>query len=257
MTEKLCRLLFELSHEDRLRIFVELQRNIMKLTHLSEKLDLKVQETSRHLSRLSDAQLISKDVEGFYHLTPYGEHIIKLLLGFRFLCKHRKYFTTHKSYHIPSPFVSRIGELKNCTFTDDVMVAFHKVNTLIEEAGEHVWILSSQILMSTLSFLEAAVRRGVKFRLILPEDLVPPPGFKPIPIIPNRIERRTLERVDVVIVMSEKNARIAFPTVDEKMDHIGFGSKDEIAHKWCKDLFEYYWEKAKTGVPEGYPKKTD
>ena len=126
-----------------------------------------------------------------------------------------------------------------------------------DRAKEFVWILSSQILMSTLSFLEAAVKRGVKFRLILPEDLIPPPGFKPIPIIPNRIERRTLERVDVVIVMSEKNARIAFPTAGYKMDHIGFGSTDEISHKWCKDLFEYYWEKAKIGVPEGYPKKKD
>jgi predicted transcriptional regulator len=135
------------------------------------------------------------------------------------------------------------------------MVAFHKVNTLIEEAGEYVWILSSQILMSTLSFLEAAVKRGVKFRLILPENLTPPPGFKPIPIIPNRIERRTLEHVDIVIVMSEKNARIAFPTEDDKMDHIGFGSTDEMSHKWCKDLFEYCWEKAKIGIPEGYPRK--
>jgi predicted transcriptional regulator len=255
MMAKFCNLLFELSHEDRIRIFFELQKDPMKLTHLSEKLDLKVQETSRHLSRLSDAKLISKNVEGFYHLTPYGEHIMKLLPGFDFLCKHRKYFTTHESSHLPNPFVSRIGELENCSFTDDVMVAFHKVNTLIEEAGEYVWIISSQILMSTLSYLEAAIKRGVKFRLILPEGLIPPPGFKPIPIIPNRIERRMLEKVDIVIVMSEKIARIAFPTADGKMDHIGFGSTDEMSHKWCKDLFEYYWKKAKIGVPQGYPEK--
>ncbi len=255
MVVNFCNLLFELSHEDRLRIFFNIQEKPMKLTHLSEKLNLKVQETSRHLSRLSDAKLITKDVHGFYYLTPYGEHVIRLLPGFNFLCKYRKYFTTHKSSHLPEPFVSRIGELEKCSFTDDVMVAFHKVNRLIEEAREFVWIISSQILMSTLSYLEAAIKRGVKFRLILPEDLVPPPGFKPIPIIPNRIERRTLERVDIVIVMSEKNARIAFPTANEKMDHIGFGSTNEISHHWCEDLFEYYWTKAKIGVPQGYPNK--
>jgi predicted transcriptional regulator len=255
MLEKFCNLLFELSHEDRLRIIFELQEKPMKLTYLSEKLDLKVQETSRHLSRLSDAKLITKDVEGFFHLTPYGEHVIKLLPGFDFLCKNRNYFTTHRSSHLPEAFVNRIGELKECSFTDDVMVAFHKVNKLIEEAEEYVWIISSQILMSTLSYLEGAIKRGVKFRLILPEDLVPPPGFKPIPIIPNRIERRTLHRVDIVIVMSEKLARIAFPTADDKMDHIGFGSTDEISHQWCKELFEYYWTKAKIGIPQGYPEK--
>jgi predicted transcriptional regulator len=178
-----------------------------------------------------------------------------LLPGFDFLCKNRNYLTTHRSSHLPEAFVSRIGELKECSFTNDVMVAFHKVNRLIEKAEEYVWIISSQILMSTLSYLEDAIRRGVKFRLILPENLVPPPGFKPIPIIPNRIERRTLLRVDIVIVMSEKLARIAFPTADDKMDHIGFGSTNEISHKWCKGLFEYYWTKAKIGVPQGYPEK--
>jgi predicted transcriptional regulator len=178
-----------------------------------------------------------------------------LLPGFDFLCKNRNYFTTHRSSHPPEAFVSRIGELEECSFTDDVIVAFHKVNRLIEEAKEYVWIISSQILMSTLSYLEAAIKRGVKFRLILPEDLIPPPGFKPIPFIPNRIERRTLERVGIVIVMSEKIARIAFPTADDKMYHIGFGSTNETSYKWCKDLFEYYWKKANTGVPQGYPEE--
>lgn len=251
--EKLCSLLFELSNEDRLQILFKLQKEAMRLTQLAEKLDLTLQETSRHLSRLSDAKLIVKDSAGFCHLTPYGEHTVRLLPGFDFLSKHREYFASHIAVQLPDEFVERIGDLSNCTFTDDVMVAFHKVNTLIQEAQEHVWIISSQILMSTLSLLEDAVKRGVKFRLILPENLIPPPGFKPIPIVPNRIERRTLEKVDVVIVMSEKEARVAFPTQDEKMDHIGFGSTDKRAYSWCRDLFLYCWERAKIGRPEGYP----
>lgn len=251
--EKLCNLLFELSNENRLQILFEIQKGALRLTHLSEKLDITVQETSRHLSRLSDAKLIAKDTDSFYHLTPYGEHTIKLLPSFSFLSKHREYLTAHTILQLPDVFVSRIGDLNNCTFTDDVMVAFHKVNTLIQEAQEHVWIISSQILMSTLPLLEEAVKRGVKFKLILPEDLIPPSGFKPIPMIPNLIERRTLEKVKVVVVMSEKKARVAFPTIDEKMDHIGFGSTDKRAYSWCKDLFLYFWERAKFGRPEGYP----
>jgi len=83
--------------------------------------------------------------------------------------------------------------------------------------------------------------------------MIPPPGFKPLPQIPNLIERRTLERVDVIIAMSEKQGRVAFPTIDGSMDHIGFGSTEEKSHKWCKDLFLYYWERAKSRKPEGYP----
>lgn len=106
--------------------------------------------------------------------------------------------------------------------------------------------------MSTLPLLEQAVKRRGKFRLILPEDFTPPSDFKPIPVIPNLIERRTLERVDLIITMSEKRARIAFPAI-ERMDHIGFGSTDECSHKWCRDLFLHNWERAKTGIPKGYP----
>ena len=251
--ERLCNLLFELSNEDRLRILLELQERAMRLTHLSEKLDLTVQETSRHLSRLSDAKLILKGVDGSYRPTPYGKHAMRLLLGFEFLSKHREYLTTHTISHLPDEFVNRIGNLINCTFTEDVMVAFHRTENVIQEAKEYVWILSSQILMSTLPFLEEAVKRGAKFRLIVPEDMIPPPGFKPIPTIPNLIERRTLKRVDAIIVMSEKEARFAFPTIDEKMDYIGFGSTDESSHKWCSDLFLYYWGRAKRGKPKGYP----
>ena len=245
--------MFELSNEDRLRILLKLQERGMRLTHLSDELDLTAPETFRHLSRLSEAKLIVKGVDGSYSPTPYGEHATRLLSGFKFLSKHREYFTGHTTSQLPDEFVNRIGDLLNCSFTDEVMVAFHGTETIIQEAQEYVWILSSQILMSTLPLLEAAVKRGAKFRLILPEDLTPPPGFKPIPEIPNLIERRTLKTVDAIIAMSEKRARVAFPTTDERMDHIGFGSADESSHKWCRDLFLHYWEQARPGEPEGYP----
>lgn len=251
--KKLCTLLFELSNKDRLRILTKLQEKAMRLTHLSEMLNLPVQETSRHLARLTGTKLIFKGVDGFYRPTPYGEHAMRLLPGFQFLSKHSEYLTTHTISHLPDEFVTRIGDLRNCTFTDEVMVAFHAVENLIQMAQKHVWILSDQILMSTLPFLEEAIKRGVEFRLILPEDMIPPPGFKPIPEIPKLIMRRTLKRVEVIATLSEKEARIAFPTIEERMDHIGFGSTDESSHKWCRDLFLYYWERADPGKPKGYP----
>ena len=251
--KRLCNLLFELSSKDRLKILLELEKKAMRLTSLSKKLNLTVQETSRHLSRLSDAELIKKGGNGFYRSTPYGEHAMKLLPGFQFLSKHREYFITHTTSRLPNEFASRIGDLLNCTFTDDVMVAFHGVETMIQEAQEYVWILSNQILMSTRPFLEEAVKREVEFRVILPEDLIPPPGFEPNPTIDKVMKMRTLKRVDVVIAMSEKKALEVFPTIHGKMDYFVFGTTDERSHKWCKGLFLYYWERAKPGKPKGYP----
>jgi predicted transcriptional regulator len=251
--EKLSGLLFELANEDRLKILLEIQQKPKRLTQISEKLDLTVQETSRHLARLSAAKLIVKDSDGLYNLIPYGEYVIKQLSGLEFLSKHRTYFAAHDLSNFPSEFIARLGELKECTFTDDVMVAFSKAENLIEQAQEYVWVIGNQVLMSTLPFLEAAVKRGVQFRLILPEDLLPPPGFKPLPNIPNKIERRTLPQVTVIMTISEKEARIGFLATDGKLDPSAFESKDLQAHKYCKDLYLLNWEKAKTGRPKGYP----
>lgn len=250
--EELFKLLFELSSSERVNIMLELQKQDLRLSYLAKELDMTVTEASRHLQRLSEAKLVEKTVGVSYKLTPFGKLTLSLLPSFEFISKHRDYFTTHVISRLPHEFISRLGELVSCTFTDDVMVAFHSVETIIQNAREYVWILSDQILMSTLPFLEEAVKRGVKFRLILPEDLTPPPGFKPIPEIPNLIERRTLKSVDVIVTMSEKKARVAFPTID-RMDYIGFGSTDVSSHKWCRDLYIHYWERTKLGKPKSYP----
>lgn len=251
--ERLGNLLFELASEDRLNILAKLQEKPTRLTQISENLKLTVQETSRHLSRLSEAKLITKDPEGTYRLLPFGEDLLKLLPGFEFLSKHRDYLNTHDISHLPKEFVTRIGELEKCTFLDDVFAALHLADNVIRGAKDYVWIIGNQVLMSTVPLLEETIKRGTTFRLMLPEDLVPPSGFKPLPYVPGRIERRTLKQVDVTIIMSEKEARVAFPTTVGKMDPSAFASADPIPQKWCKDLYEYYWKQAMIGQPKGYP----
>ena len=257
--ESLCDLLFELSNEERLRIFLQLDRKTLKMTHLSKELDLTVQETSRHLSRLSEKRLIQKDVEGFYSLTPYGEQVLRILPGFEFLSKHGEHFTTHTPLCLPHSFSSRIGDLVNSTLTDEVMVAFYNVENRIREAEEYVWILSDQILMSSLTLLAEALKRGAHFKIIIPKDLTPPPGFTDHgkqqffeqAAMSNLMENRFLERVDVAIVMSEKEAGVTFPTLDGRIDYgFGFVTTDKLGHAWCRDLFLYYWERATTEIPE-------
>lgn len=238
-------LLFELASNERLKIMLLVEKQELKLSHISKKLGMTITEASRHLQRLSEAKLLEKDVEGLYKLTPFGQLTLSLIPSFDFISKHRDYFAAHTLSRLPYEFVGRMGDLANCAFTDDVMVAFHSVENLIEEAKEYVWILSNQVLMSTLPLLEKAIKRGVMFQLIMPEDLTPPAGFKPLPEIFNLIERRTLPRVDLIIAMSEKQARLSFPTKDDKMDYLGFGSTDERGHRWCRDLFTHYWGKAK------------
>ena len=111
--ERLCKLLFELSSEDRLTMLTRLREEPMKLTHLSQTLKYTPQEASRNISRLSEAKLIRRDSDATYYLSPLGEEALKLLDGYRFLSEHSDYFTNHTLRDIPSEFTDRLGALVN------------------------------------------------------------------------------------------------------------------------------------------------
>jgi len=45
--------------------------------------------------------------------------------------------------------------------------------------------------------------------------------------------------------MSEKEvAALAFPTTEGRFDYFGFTSKAEGTHRWCSNVFQYYWDRA-------------
>jgi len=148
--EVLCDVFFEFSNEDRLRILYTLKETPLTVTSLSRELGLTTQETSRHLSRLGDAGLTHKDPEGNHHLTPYGLMSLNQLRGFRFTCSHRDYFRTHDVTRLPLEFVARIGELEPCTYVDDVMVVFHRIEQAFKEAEEYVWRMTDRYILTAI-----------------------------------------------------------------------------------------------------------
>jgi predicted transcriptional regulator len=237
-------LFFELSSRERVDIMLLVQGGGLKLSHVSKKLNVTVTETSRHLQRLCEARLLEKDVEGAYGLTPFGHLVLSLIPSFGFLSAYGDYLATHSLSFLPQEFIERIGELEACGFTNDVMVTFRSVEILIDDAMEYVCILSNQILASTLPLLETAIKRGVKVKIIVPEDLVPPPRSKPFSSIPGAVERRILKSVGAIVILSEKQARLAFPHSNGTMDYVGFDADEKAAHGWCEDLFMYYWAMA-------------
>lgn len=77
--ENLCDLLFELSSAERMNMLNSLRDERLKLSHLAKRLDMTVTETSRHLQRLSDADIVARDTDGTYSLTPLGGLALQLL----------------------------------------------------------------------------------------------------------------------------------------------------------------------------------
>ena len=252
-------LLFELSSIDRLDILMLLRKNPLKLSHISSKLNSTVQETSRNITRLSDAKLIVKDVDGTFHVTPYCDEALNLLSGFKFLFKNRDYLTTHVLAGLPRRFRAGLGILDSFELVNDVMVAFHNVENMIAEAEKFVWILTNQVLVSALPYLAKAIERGAEFRLLMPKDYMPSKSVRELVTHPvfakaartKKLESRFSDKVDVFLCLSEKEvAALAFPNLEGKLDYIGFRAESETAVEWSAALYTYYWNKATSQIPE-------
>ena len=252
--ESPCALMFELANVDRLNILVEIKAKAMKLTNLSKKLDLTVQETSRHLQRLSDAMLIEKKSDGAYHITPYGSNVLLLLPGLEFLVEHRDYFLEHMIDHLPREFVLRIGDLLGMTLLESPLISFQKVNTIIEEAEKYLYLTADQVPSGSIPLIEAAVKRGVELRILMPSNMERPdiPDAY-LPKYDDQDRERMLlgwtDSIDFVGVISEAAAVVGFPTVGGKMDYHSFLVMSDVALRWCTDLFLYYWEQVESVRP--------
>ncbi len=243
--ERLCDLLFEISNEIRLSILQQLEKGPTNISTLSKSLDISNQECSRHVSRLVDAELAERDSEGQYRLTEYGELFMKQLQGQIFSSDNREYFISHTLSEIPFEFVARLGELRGSKFVGDVMAVFQNIQEMSDEAEEYIWRITDKRLNLIYPNLQAAANRGVKLKRIEPDVIIESPHVEKMPAI-EPSEVRGLETVDVFIAISEKEvAALAFPEITGGFDYLGFTSRDKDTLKWCTDIFQYYWDKAK------------
>ena len=254
--ENVCSLFFEISNEDRMRILQEIDQAPLKLTNISRKLDLTSSETHRQLSRLSEAKLVKKDVEGFFCLTPFGRQVLFWIPGYKFMADNREFFQNHTLSGIHPNFLSRLGDLSISDFSDDALVTVSHIETMITEAEEYIQNIHDQFLLNAYPLASEAIQRGVTIRSIDPVTYNPPIQIKgevSVEVIQimskalddGKIINRQLENFDVFLWMSEKEVAIlSFPKMEGKFDYHGFISKDENFHNWCNDLFKHYWSKA-------------
>lgn len=249
-------LFFELSNEDRLEILGQLKTNAMNLTSLSRRLNLSLQETSRHIYRLHKIGLIQKDRDRF-HITSYGESVLKHLKALQFLSRHKNYFNSHSLAVLPEEFVRRIGDLVDCRYEDNSVLLWNNVQRILEEAENHVWTLTGQYDVASARMIPRALSRGVTMMNIDRVDgytdlshLVAIPREDLQVVFDARktgqLKEKMLERVDMFLWISDKEALLAFPSNDGKFDYQGFICKDKNALTWCRKLFQHYWERAQT-----------
>lgn len=249
--EKISELLFELSSSERIRILLKIKAEGQKLSQLSKDLKLTASETFRHLQRLSKMELIEKDKNAFYNLTPFGKVTVSLLPSLDFIVRNKRYLLDYDVSVIPQEFIERLGELQEGELGSDTMYNLRWTELMFQEAQEYVWFLSDQVLVSSQPIIEGRIEAGVEVRAIFPEKIVPPPGFQPLKArisTTKMYQERYLDKIQIIIALNEKAASFCLPDTHGRIFYHGFGSKDKRFHKWVRDLFLYHWEKAKAAT---------
>ena len=234
-------LLFELSHPIRYEIMKIITEQPHRLTKIGEKVDANNPEVSRHLDRLKNADLVSKNADGYYSTTSFGHLIFSLIPGFSFISDHPGYFLDHELSLLPTQFISRLGELSNCTYTEGAINNFSISTKLVQQAEERISLVTREIPQDTTSFHSRGFE-GIQLRVIRHSDSVSDADYDECRDKDFSDRLRFVHELPAIMVLTDKAAAVMFPNHKGNFDFAaGFNSSDPSFMRWCEDLFKYLW----------------
>ena len=250
----------ELASEQRLSILLRLTEEDIKLSQLAKDLSVTMQEVHRNINRLMEVGLIKKYAEGTFSLTTFGDTIIKQIPAYDFLSRNKEYFLDHNLGQIPMKFGHRIGALNNSDYVSGLVAVIERWKQLYNESSEYIYGMVPQIPLELIESVIPKIKNdGVKFNYILPQKAIVPKkrtqlltqsGYYDLLKMEKKIvDRRMVDRVQVAVVLNERQATVMFPTVKDKtsadMNSMFYSRDDSLFHEWCLDYFRYCWYNSK------------
>jgi predicted transcriptional regulator len=245
---------FELAGDLRIYMLMKLSIKPYRLSQLATDLNATMQESHRNINRLIDSKLVKKTGEGELLLTPYGEIIVSLIPNFNFPFKYKDYFQEHTLSNLPLKFIQRIGSLNNCEVVVGVMAVLQRWKAVYINSQDYIKEVISQVPIDLIETIAERVNNNVKFCYIFPANVVIPKGRNELLkklgwknlVSKGIVERRMMDKTNIVTIFNEKESCISFPTLKGEPDlNIMFYSKDAAFHEWCEDFFDYEWARAK------------
>ena len=240
----------ELSSHQRLQIIFRLLEKKSKVTSMAKDLNATTQEVHRNFARLEDGGFITKNIDGYYSLTTYGNTICSQIPSIIFLSHNRKYFEDHNFGDIPPKFIMRIGQLANSEHITGVTKILEQWKSIYKNADEYIYEMLTEIPLDIIEPKVRRVEKGVKLNYILSEGAVIPKGRKNLLLKLNfaklidkgLVERKMKKTVLTLLVLNEKEATVSFPNIEGEPDITEiFYSTDLMFHEWCLDYFRYCW----------------
>jgi predicted transcriptional regulator len=241
-------LLFELSHPVRYEITKLLAERPLRLTKIGDRVDANNPEVSRHLDRLKNADLVAKNVDGYYSTTSFGRIIMGLLPAISFVAAHPDFFVEHDLSHLPPEFMSRLGELEPCDVLEGTTVNIYHLDEISKNATERIFTVSNEFITKVkdedLAGLGEAISSGFTLRYILQESQLNDANL--MHLVDNCPAEndcfRVVPHVPLFATMCDDTMMITFLDGKGKADFsFGFISSDPKVCRWCEDLLNHLW----------------
>ena len=240
----------ELASNQRLSILLSIFNKPSKPSIMSKKLNVTIQETSRNFDRLTKTGLLVKNSEGYHDLSTFGKILCLQIPSLVFLSQNRHYFEHHSIDDIPLKFRQRIGALVQGKFIKGFITVQDRWKKIYENANEYTYNVLSELPLEIIRLAIKNAKTNIQIKNVFYEHMIIPEQRKKIlqtkefkNLLQNgNIDRRMNKRVNINILLNEKEAIVSFPTLDEETDlSQAFASADINFHEWCLDLFRYFW----------------
>jgi predicted transcriptional regulator len=188
--------------------------------------------------------LVQRQPDGTFTLTQYGKLVLQISTSFDLISKHRQYFSTHNSVVIPPKFLHRLGEFAKADLQMDTIEVFNKSAKWFTEAKRYIWAAGEGTIPEhMIPVMNQLAKQGIEFKMLIPMELLSAGASQPKTL--RNLEMRGISEIPAIIALTEKMAGVCFRQIGGRMDYAGFFGGDPVFHDWVKDLFLYYWEKAK------------
>jgi predicted transcriptional regulator len=230
-------IMFELSHPERMNILHLLKSQNLRMSDIAKQLSITTAETSRHLDRLGNAELIKKNSNNFYYLSSFANVIMRSIAIINFLTDNYEYFLHHDIGVMPDTLLCleaiRTSEVKHGTLENVSLIS-----DLTKNAKDCICLISDTPMRSLVEANVKKAEEGVKFRIVYPEDVEVPEAY----LQASNMEVRKIKNLDVALKYNESMGGLALPNLEGKIDFgaVFFGTDGNFMD-WLKKIFEYYW----------------
>jgi len=253
---------FEFSNKKRYNVIKSLYIESKRHSQLENELNIPGSEISRHLKRLMEKNLITKNVNNKFTITNIGKIFFKVMDIFEVSLKCKDFFNTHEITTIPLFLILQIGDLKTIETSNKTLQNIELWSDLIKNSEKFIFAVLDQFQISLLPIAEKKIRtQSIEICALIDKHILKSyetpeewsqifqdskAFYKDIKIFQNI---RILDNIKFSLVVSDKGA-ILFLSKNGEIDYSQcLIDNSESYIKWTKELFKFYWRKGKALRP--------